>query len=193
MSAEGFGRNARRPAKRVAPKPEPALTPAGLERSALWHLQRRALTEHELRTALGKKVKRAAAEHGPTDDAGTWVDALVARLRDSLLVDDDRVARARVDSGRARGLSKRRIADKLRQKGVSADVAKAAIDAVDAVDADVHDDGVEHNADLDAARILVRRRRLRDKDPQKALAALARQGFSYAIAKRALAADDDDR
>lgn len=193
MSAEGFGRNARRPAKRAAPKPEPALTPAGLERSALWHLQRRALTEHELRTALGKKVKRAAAEHGPTDDAGTWVDALVARLRDSLLVDDDRVARARVDSGRARGLSKRRIADKLRQKGVSADVAKAAIEAVDAVDADVHDDGVEHNADLDAARILVRRRRLRDKDPQKALAALARQGFSYAIAKRALAADDDDR
>lgn len=193
MPAEGAGRNARRPAKRAAPKPEPALTPAGLERSALWHLQRRALTEHELRTALGKKVKRAAAEHGPSDDAGAWIDALVARLRDSLLVDDDRVARARVDSGRARGLSKRRIADKLRQKGVSADVAKAAIDAVDAAADDVNDAGVEHNPDLDAARILVRRRRLRDKDPQKALAALARQGFSYAIAKRALAADDDDR
>jgi regulatory protein len=193
MPAERSGRDARRPATRTAPKPEPVLTPAGLERSALWHLQRRALTEHELRTALGKKVKRAAAEHGPSDDAGTWIDALVARLRDSLLVDDDRVARARVDSGRARGLSKRRIADKLRQKGVSADVAKAAIDAVDAVNDDVHDDGVEHNPDLDAARILVRRRRLRDKDPQKALAALARQGFSYAIAKRALAVDDDDR
>ena len=193
MPAERSGRDARRPATRTAPKPEPVLTPAGLERSALWHLQRRALTEHELRTALGKKVKRAAAEHGATDDAGTWIDALVARLRDSLLVDDDRVARARVDSGRARGLSKRRIADKLRQKGVSADVAKAAIDAVDAVNDDVHDDGVEHNPDLDAARILVRRRRLRDKDPQKALAALARQGFSYAIAKRALAVDDDDR
>lgn len=193
MPAERSGRDSRRPATRTAPKPEPVLTPAGLERSALWHLQRRALTEHELRTALGKKVKRAAAEHGATDDAGTWIDALVARLRDSLLVDDDRVARARVDSGRARGLSKRRIADKLRQKGVSADVAKAAIDAVDAVADDVHDDGVEHNPDLDAARILVRRRRLRDKDPQKALAALARQGFSYAIAKRALAVDDDDR
>lgn len=196
MPAEPSGRDSRRPATRTAPKPEPVLTPAGLERSALWHLQRRALTEHELRTALGKKVKRAAAEHGPSDDAGTWIDVLVARLRDSLLVDDDRVARARVDSGRARGLSKRRIADKLRQKGVSADVAKAAIEAVDAVAAvadDLHDDGVEHNPDLDAARILVRRRRLRDKDPQKALAALARQGFSYAIAKRALAVDDDER
>ena len=191
------GRPPRGQAKRAGPRPEPPLTPGGLERSALWHLQRRALTEHELRTALGKKVKRAATAHGPTDDAHGWIDALVARLRDSLLVDDDRVARARVDSGRARGLSKRRIADKLRQKGVTADVAKAAIDAVDAKEASHHADddaldGVPHNPDLDAARILVRRRRLRDKDPKKALAALARQGFSYDIAKRALAAPDPD-
>jgi len=194
------GRPPRGQAKRAGPRPEPPLTPAGLERSALWHLQRRALTEHELRTALGKKVKRAAAEHGASVDAAGWIDALVARLRDSLLVDDDRVARARVDSGRARGLSKRRIADKLRQKGVSADVAKAAIEAVDGNDArnasSLADDdaagGVERNPDLEAARILVRRRRLRDKDPKKALAALARQGFSYDIAKRALAPDPDD-
>jgi SOS response regulatory protein OraA/RecX len=89
---------------------------------------------------------------------------------------------------------------------VSADVAKAAIDAVDAKEAShavdakeashhVDDDafdGVPHNPDLEAARILVRRRRLRDKDPKKALAALARQGFSYGIAKRALAPDPDD-
>jgi SOS response regulatory protein OraA/RecX len=36
----------------------------------------------------------------------------------------------------------------------------------------------------------VRRRRLRDKDKQKALASLARQGFSYGVAKRAL--EDDE-
>lgn len=167
-------------------KQEKPLTAAALERSALWQLQRRALTEHELRTALQKKAKRAAAVHGDNPLATTWIDALVERLRSSLLLDDVRVATARASSGRARGLSSRRIGMKLREKGIDADTAKAAMASVDA------DGGAV--ADLEAARVYARKKRLADKDPQKALAALARQGFSFDIAKRALApvADDED-
>ena len=95
-------------ARKLAPVEKP-LTAAALERSALWHLGRRAMTEHELRLALQKKAKRAEAVHGENPLASTWIEALVERLRSSLLLDDNRVATARAASGRARGLSSRRI------------------------------------------------------------------------------------
>jgi len=41
--------------------------------------------------------------------------------------------------------------------------------------------------DEHAADVFVRRRRLHEKDHQKALAALARQGFAFDVARRALA------
>jgi regulatory protein len=160
-----------RPRVEASTKP---LSKASLERSALWHLGRRALTVDELRTRLEKKAKR----HPPCADAPAWIDALLVRLAESLLVDDRRVAEARVHSGRARGLSKRRIEQKLR--GVDEDVRAAAFNAVD-VDAD---------AELAAARTFAQKKKLHQKDRQKALASLARQGFSFAVAKRALEASD---
>lgn len=157
---------------------ERPLTPAALERSALWHLGRRALTTSELRDRLQKKAKK----HPPHPEAAAWIDALVARLSSSLLLDDAKVARARIESGRARGLSKRRIAMKLR--GVDKEVAEDAFAVVDDVGLD--DDGAEKDAELDAAVVYATKKKLAQKEPQKALAALARQGFRFDVAKRAL-------
>jgi len=162
------------PERRRQQREEPPLTRAGLERSALWHLQRRALTEHELRTALGKKAARAARAHSPCAEAAAWIDALVERLKDSLLLDDGRVASARVASDVAHGRSRRMVAQRLKRKGVAAELVVEAT-------ADVDDDV--------AARAFVRRRRLQQKDRQKALAALARQGFAFDVARRALDAE----
>ncbi len=148
-------------------------------RSALWHLQRRALTEKEVRDRLGRKVKRAAAAHGDNEAAAAWVDSVVERLRSSLLVNDSTVAVARVEGARRLGKSKRRITQDLRQRGVSADDVAAAFAG------DVGDAG-----DAAAAAAFVARKKLLTKDPQKALAALARQGFSYSIAKKALESGD---
>ena len=148
------------------------LTPAALERSALWHLGRRALTTAELKERLQKKAKK----HPPHEDSDAWIEALVARLSSSLLLDDARVARARIESGRARGLSKRRISTKL--KGVDKDVAAAEFARVD--------DDAGADAEFAAAVVYATKKKLLAKEPQKALAALARQGFSYDVAKRAL-------
>lgn len=158
---------------------EQPLTPAALERSALWHLGRRALTTPELRERLLKKAKR----HPPHPDSSSWIDALVLRLASSLILDDGRVVRARVESGRARGLSKRRIEQKIR--GVDKDVKDAAFATVDDV---VAEDGVAVDAEFDAAVVFATKKNLAQKEKQKALASLARQGFSYDVAKRALAA-----
>lgn len=129
------------------------------------------MTERELRLALGKKVTRAARAHGPCAEADAWIDALVVRLKNSLLLDDVRVAAARVASDVAHGRSRRMVAQRLKQKGVDDEL-------VADVTADVNDD--------DAADAFVRRRRLQEKDHRKALAALARQGFSFDVARRAL-------
>jgi regulatory protein len=166
---------------------EKPLSPAALERSALWHLSRRALTKAQLLSLLNKKAARAAAAHGPCVDAGAWIDALLMRLQDSLLVDDERVARARVQSGRAAGRSRRALQVRLKRQGVDEATAKQALATVDA--------DVEGDAELAAAVTWARKKSLATKDRQKALAALARQGFSFDTAKRALdaarTADDD--
>jgi len=133
---------------------------------------------------LLKKAKRAAAVHGDHPQTNEWIEALVERLRSSLLLNDNRVATARVESGRARGLSSRRIAMKLREKGVDTETAKEAMATVDGDNTG--------DADLEAARVYARKKKLAAKDPQKALAALARQGFSFATAKKALLPVDDD-
>jgi regulatory protein len=129
------------------------------------------MTEHELRMALGKKASRAARVHGPCSDVAGWIDALVEQLKHSLLLDDGKVASARVASDVARGRSRRMVAQRLRQKGIATEVVQEATAAVD-------DDA--------SARAFVGRRRLQQKDRQKALAALARQGFSFDVARRAL-------
>lgn len=195
-----------RPGQHPGQRRERPLTPGGLERSAAWHLTRKAMTEAELRTALEKKARRAAAEHGPNPDAAGWIDALLVRLKDSLLIDDARVAHARVESARARGLSRRRLTQKLRQQGLDADLITETIADVDARAGQrfslgpigAIDDVEPVDAELQAALRYAGRRRLEKKDPQKALAAIARQGFSFDIARKALAAlllanaQDDD-
>jgi regulatory protein len=167
-------------------RPEKPLTPATLERSALWHLSRRALTKAQLQALLHKKAARAAAVHGPSVDAATWIDALLSRLQDSLLVDDARVAQARVASGRAAGRSRRALRARLKRHGVDEATAAQALANVDA--------DVDGDAELQAAVTWAKKKSLAAKDRQKALAALARQGFSFDVAKRALdaaRADED--
>lgn len=168
-------------------RPEKPLSPAALERSALWQLSRRALTKAQLVALLNKKAARAAATHGPCTEATAWIDALLVRLQDSLLVDDDRVARARVQSGRAAGRSRRALQARLKRQGVNDATAAQALSSVDA--------DVEGDAELAAAVTWAKKKSLASKDRQKALSALARQGFSFDTAKRALdaagKADDD--
>ncbi|MBM4282308.1 MAG: RecX family transcriptional regulator [Deltaproteobacteria bacterium] len=169
----------RAPSSRTT-RPEKPLTPAALERSALWHLSRRALTRAQLQGLLQKKAARAAAVHGPRDEVQGWIDALLARLQDSLLVDDARVARARVESGRAAGRSRRALQARLRRDGVDAATAAQALQSVD------NDRGGGADAELHAGSTWARKKSLASKDRTRALAALARQGFSFDIARRAL-------
>jgi regulatory protein len=159
---------------------EKPLTPAALERSALWHLSRRALTRAQLQALLQKKAARAAAAHGVQAEAPAWIEALLSRLQDSLLVDDARVARARVESGRTAGRSRRALQVRLRRSGVDAETATEALRRAD------DDRGGSDDAELQAALTWAKKKSLATKERPRALAALARQGFSFDTARRAL-------
>ncbi|MGE5148023.1 MAG: regulatory protein RecX [Candidatus Eiseniibacteriota bacterium] len=180
------GRDGR--ARRRGPK---RATARHLENAALHYLERFASSAAHLRRVLMRRVERSARVHG-TDRAegAALVDDLVARFVRSGLVDDRVYAEGRAAALFRRGTAPRAIRAALSAKGVAGETIEAALGALD--------DGGD--PELTAATALARRRRLgpfrpaearagrRDKD----LAALARAGFGYDVARRVVDAEDPD-
>jgi regulatory protein len=163
-----------------AEPPEP-LTRQKLEQLALAYLNRFDCTATKLRQHLTLRAKKL----GGDEQAAEWINALVERYLGSGVLDDARFARNLASQLNARGKSARAISQKLNQRGVPSDVASELMS---------ERKQAEPGAELEAARNYVRKRRLgsyrsaekRDAYRHKDLASLARQGFSFDIAKRAL-------
>ena len=172
-------------------KPPRRITAQYLDRAALAYLQRFASSAQNLRRVLLRRVDRSARAHGDNPAAGAaMVDELIQRYRRSGLLDDRAYAEARADSLRRRGDSGRTIRSKLAAKGIERELAAAALSGADEDSPD---------AELAAAIALARRRGLgpyRKKDRAVArdrdLAALARAGFSYDVARKVVDVDDPD-
>lgn len=168
-------------------KPDPT-SPAELEKAALRYLERRDASTAQLRRVLLRRAVQASAEE--RERVREHIDELLARYQASRLIDDARYAESLVRSLRDRGASSIRIRLKLRQRGIDDVTMHGVLERL-------ADD--TQQTELTAARAYARRRRLRARydldDPaqrQKALAALARQGFSYDVCTAALAPEDDD-
>ena len=131
--------------------------------TALTWLSRRELSAAQIRARLARRKFDQ-----------TEIDAALARLSQDRSVDDARVAvaAARLE-GRVRNRGRRRVLQRIQQLGVSASVAKAAVDEVFA--------GIDEHAQLERAI----EKKLRGADPRelddKAKARLVRslvgQGF----------------
>ncbi len=161
-------------------------TPRHLENAALWYLARFQATARSLERMLMRRVFRSARHHGTDPEVGRlFVGELIARYRRAQLLDDAAYAQARVRTLHDRGLSARAIRARLMEKGVGEADMEAAFAALSAAL------GEDQDLDMDAARRYARRRRLgpwRGRDQREArhdkdLAALARAGFSYSVAK----------
>lgn len=184
MGDEGMPRpaGARRAPRRV--------TPDYLERSALHYLERFATSSANLRRVLMGKVERSARAHGTDrEEAAGWVEALIGRFLRSGLLDDRLYAEAKAASLYRRGTSTRRIREKLAARGIGRDEAEVALAAVDAE--------AGGDPDLAAATAYARRRRIgpyrregREENRDRDMAALARSGFSYEVARRVVDAPD---
>jgi len=167
------------------------VTAAYLERAALHYLERYASSSANLRRILMRRVEKSAAAHGTDPEEGArMIDALIARYRETGLLDDAGYSRMRAESLHRRGASARMTRMKLAAKGVGSDDIDAALDALAET---------VKEPDLAAAANYARRRRLgpwrkADRAEYRArdLAALGRQGFGYEIAVRVVDAADGD-
>ena len=168
------------------------ITPSSLENGALHYLERFATSSENLRQVLSRRVARAAKHHDlDAEQCAGWIDDLIRRYLDCGLLDDGAYARAQAASMNRRGKSLKAIRLRLRQKAV------AGGDIDDALAALAGDTG---EPDFAAALAYARRRRLgpyrrADKGAEnrdRELAALARNGFSYFLARRIVEAEDPD-
>ncbi len=183
----------KKPQKKREKRPK-KISKTYLENAGLFYLERYATSADNFRKVMMRKIKRSCQYHN-TEEAEfvTILDDIVSRYISAGLLNDQIFARGKVASLRRKGMGKRSIMAKLQEKGLSqADIAAAL--------AEIDDENEAEDAELEAALIYVKRKKLgayRTKEPediqkqlQKELASLARAGFSYDIAKRALNCTD---
>lgn len=121
------------------------------------------------------EVKRRLQRTGADDAA---IAAVVERLKEAGLLDDDAFSRAWVDSRmRTSPRSKRMIAWELRQKGVNSADIEAALEEVDEEDA-AYRAAMQRLPKLQGLAPMERKRKLYDH--------LARKGFDYETIERAV-------
>jgi regulatory protein len=160
-----------------------------IERWALHYLGRYASSAEGLRRVLLRRARRRLeGDREALAAAATLIDALVVRYRGSGLVDDAAYAGAQARARSRRGQSLRTIRAGLAAKGVGAEDAAAALEALREAGG---------NPDLAAACAFARRRRLGPwrrgaSDRGKELAAFARAGFARHTANAVLACADPD-
>tara|TARA_B100002051_G_scaffold13294_1_gene11024 strand:- start:1128 stop:1775 length:648 start_codon:yes stop_codon:yes gene_type:complete len=178
--------------KKVGRRGARELTERRLSNVALHYLSRYSATTDSLRKVLMRRVVASARAHGTDPEEGAaWIETLITKFQTLGYLNDRAYAENRARSLLARGSSSLAVAMKLREKGLDADNIEAALETAreDALD-----------LDLVAAAALARRRRLgpyrrddeREERRDRDLAALARAGFSYEIAKRIIEAETVD-
>jgi regulatory protein len=140
-------------------------------------------TEQRLRTVLTNKVEAMRTTAHVEGVVSESIDRLIDRFKELGYLNDRRFAERLVESLRLRGASTRKIRDRLRSRGVRSETAAEVLSHTGQED------------DFTAAVAWVKRRRLGVHRPieqrklkyQRDLAALARAGFSFEVARKALA------
>ncbi len=161
-----------------------------LSKAAVHYLERYSSSKANLQRVLERKVMNACRHHDrDPEEFSSLIETVVEKCLQSGLLNDQVYAETKTASLRRRGGSRRKIEAQLSAKGVDRETIRNAVAADD-----------DDEAELDAARIFARRRRLgpyrNEKDRQgrrdKDLAAMCRAGFSFEIARRIIDVSLDD-
>ena len=169
--------------KKSAKKPR-KLSKTYLENAALHYLGRYASTAANLRRVMRRKIQRSAKAHEQNPEEFLIIlEDMIERYVRSGLINDESFARARTDSLRRSGASRKTIAVKLQIKGVE----RAMVDTVAK--------GTEED-EMTAARVFARKKQLGPhrkkkvqdvrKEDAKDIAKMARAGYSYDIIRTVL-------
>ncbi|MGB0720156.1 MAG: regulatory protein RecX [Bdellovibrionales bacterium] len=181
--------------KRRGPKKPKKITAGYLRNSGLYYLQRFTASSGHFRSVMTQKIRKSCAHHTDQDPqicADMLEEIIDNFIRDGLL-DDENYTRGMVTSLRRSGKSRKAILTKLQHKRIPQDMIHEALSA--------HDDQTSddpQDAEFIAALKLTKKKRLgrfdlnQKYEHDKALAVMARNGFSYDTAKKSLEIDEDD-
>lgn len=174
-----------------APRP---VTAQSLQRAATSYVERYPGSADKLRRILQRRVARARSREAPVmDDVEQAIDAIVGKFVAAGVVDDRSFAATRARSLHRRGTSDRLTRHKLKLAGVDEDITAQAL-----ADLDRELDSDPAQREWRAALALARRRRLGPFRPAaeradrrlRDLAALARAGFDYQLAKKVIDSEE---
>jgi regulatory protein len=177
-------------------KPARPITATYLQNAATFYLERYPATAEGLRRVLRRRVKRAEMLEAPVmDNVEQAIAGIIARFVDAGVIDDKAFAQTKARSLHRRGTSTRLTRQKLRMAGVDGDTLDKALAGLDQeLDTD------PRQREWKAAVALARRRKLgpfrapaerRDKRDRD-LAAMARGGFDYELARKVIDAAGTD-
>lgn len=163
------------------------ITAQYLHNAGLAYLERFPAGTAHFRRVMIRKIDRSCRAHADQDRAAcvALLDDTVTNFTRMGLLNDDAYLQGMVTSLRRRGASAQAIAAKLAMKGINQDLVSAMLQKIDA------DTGVQQ-PEMVAALLLSRRKKFgpfrvkMDVDKNKELAALARAGFGFDIAQKAL-------
>jgi len=172
------------------------ITAKYLMNAATFYLERYPSTAEGLRRVLNRRVRKAEIAEAPVmDNVQQAIAEIVAKFVDAGVIDDKEFAQTKARSLHRRGTSTRLTHRKLRLAGIDGETLDTAMAALDQeLDTD------PTTREWQAAVALARRRRLGpfrlDKDRKdkrlRDLAAMARAGFAFDVAKKVIDAKDPD-
>jgi regulatory protein len=185
--------NIKRGKPRQEKKSPKKITEKYLYNSGLAYLQRFPSSTPHFKRIMGRKIDRSCNYHKDQDreTCNQFLDATIATFVRQGLLNDEAYLQGMVNSLRRRGQSTQAILSKLGQKGMTQETVLKAVRAYD-------DDHGLANPDLSAAVMLMRRKRLgpfrkaQEFEKTKELAALARAGFGFDIAQKALSLEHSE-
>lgn len=165
------------------------ITETYLHNSGLYYLQRFAASSGHFHAVMKRKIDRSCRHHPDQDRAVCMalLEQMIVKFQSLGLLDDETYTRAAVASLRRRGLSERAILTRMQAKNVPAENVRAAIRHYNSENSLKDED-----SEMQAALKLARKKRFgpyageKPYDRNKALAAFARAGFSFEIARKIL-------
>lgn len=171
------------------------ITAKYLQNAAAFYLERYASSAEGLRRVLRRRVRKAEMLDAPVmDNVEEAIEAIVQKFVTAGLLDDKAFAQTKARSLHRRGASNRLTRQRLQAAGIDQDTVDSAMISLD--------DELGSNPqsrELRAAAAFARRRRIgpyRAKDREanrlRDLAALARAGFAYDLARKVIDATDLD-
>jgi regulatory protein len=176
-------------------KPPKKISERYLYNSGLAYLQRFPASSHHFKVIMTRKIDKSCRHHVKQDreQCLKWLNALVDQFKELGLLDDEAYLKGMITSLRRRGLSSMQIKIKLQQKGYHEEEVLEELK-----DHDTEEYRSEEKGDIYAAITYARKKRLgpfdidNKKTPEKSLAAMARAGYSYDIAKKTLEISEEE-